>query len=481
MMIAPMRLPPRLRPLVCLLILKVLLAMALLFLQRRLPANLFLLIINKILTSPKMMLLPPRFPLLINASLRPQHHRQRHRQRQYPATSSTSKFFLLIVLSFLIFDILFSNLLLLLLLFSLYFSDCLGDSSSDLSDSSYYHRIMVRQRSRRKPHPSSSSDPIRKQTAEETFRNIADGKSPTTGAGALNPRAGRRRQRNQATLPLHRESRKTNLHISDTDSEDEKPPLPTNPSTDDDILPYSLLPPSQPDTTSYPSDIGTAAAPADGTFSISNVLTLMKNDEHLFGARTDTIVELDLNDPAYEKFKLSIVKRFFTVLASRTSTCQLAELVADPDLPGVRTQRFYVAIRGVRTPQKQKLLGQCLLLFSSQYRKIKFKDADLSSPQVFADAQYQPNVIGTGFRTLFSHLHKNSIQYNLAKDFNGQGKYSLSFLIAVFLFILHTLSPYYYLLYSPSCRRDASLLEGCVCVHSQISSAIWYLSQCGDL
>jgi hypothetical protein len=296
--------------------------------------------------------------------------------------------------------------------------------------------------------------------------NIADGKAPTTGAGALNPRAGRRRQRNQATLPLHRESpslpvppaRKTNLQISDTDSEEEQPPLPTNPSVDDDILPYSLLPPSQPDTTSYPSDIGTAAAPADGTFSISNVLTLMKNDEHLFGARTDTIVELDLNDPAYEKFKLSIVKRFFTVLASRTSTCQLAELVDDPELPGVKTQRFYVAIRGVRTPQKQRLLGQCLLLFSSQYRKIKFKDADLSSPQIFADAQYQPNVIGTGFRTLFSHLHKNSIQYNLAKDFNGQGKYSLSFLIAVLLFILHTLLLYYYYYLFPFLQARCKLI-----------------------
>ena len=133
-------------------------------------------------------------------------------------------------------------------------------------------------------------------------------------------------------------------------------------------------------------------------------------------------MELDLNDPAYEKFKLSIVKWFFTVLASRTSTCQLAESVPNPDLPGLRTQRFYVAVRGVRTPQKQSLLGQCLLLFSSQYRKLKFKDADLSSPEIFAEAQYQPNLIGTGFRTLFSHFRKSSIQYALAKDFNGQGK-----------------------------------------------------------
>jgi hypothetical protein len=185
-------------------------------------------------------------------------------------------------------------------------------------------------------------------------------------------------------------------------------------------------------------DIGTAAAPADGTFSILNVLTLMKNDEHLFGARTDTILDLNLNDPAYEKFKQSIVKRFFIVLASRTSTCQLAELVEDPDLPGVKTQRFYVAVRGVRTVQKQRLLGQCLLLFSSQYRKIAFKDADISTPEQFANAQYQPNVIGTGFRTLFSHFRKMSIQYALAKDFNGQGKYSFFFLFAVLLFILHT-------------------------------------------
>ena len=291
---------------------------------------------------------------------------------------------------------------------------------------------MTRRRPRRKSPPSSSPGPIRKPTAEETFRNIAGGKSPTNGA-TINPRSGRRRQRSQAPLPLHRESPSLpvpaarNLQISDTDSDDDEQALsPTEPSSDD-VHPFTLLPPSQPDTTSYPSDIGTAAAPADGTFSIANVLTLMKNDRHLFGARTDTIVELDLNDPAYEKFKLSIVKRFFMVLASRTSTCRLAELVDDPDLPGVKTQRFYVAIRGVRTPEKQRLLGQCLLLFSSQYRKIAFKDADIGSPERFANAQYQPNVIGTGFRTLFSHLHKMSIQYNLAKDFNGQGKYCLLF------------------------------------------------------
>ena len=317
---------------------------------------------------------------------------------------------------------------------------------------------MVRQRSRRKPHPSSSG-PVRKPTAEETFRNIADGKSPTTGS-TTNPRAGRRRQRSKP-LPLHREppslpvapARKSNLQISDTDSEEEQPPLPTEPSAVDDILPYSLLPPTQTSPTpQFPSDIGTAAAPADGTFSIANVLTLMKNDEHLFGARTDTIIDLNLNDPAYEKFKQSIVKRFFIVLASRTSTCRLAELVDDPDLPGVRTQRFYVALRGVRTPQKQSLLGQCLLLFSSQYRKLAYKVADLSSPQIFADAQYQPNVIGTGFRTLFSHFRKMSIQYALAKDFNGKGKYS-SFLFALFLFILHTHS-HLLLLFIPLCAGE---------------------------
>ena len=56
-----------------------------------------------------------------------------------------------------------------------------------------------------KSRPSSlSPDPIiNKPTAEETFRNIAAGQSPTNGA--INVRGRRRRQRKQ-NLPLHRDS-----------------------------------------------------------------------------------------------------------------------------------------------------------------------------------------------------------------------------------------------------------------------------------
>ena len=100
MMIAPMRLRPRLRPLVCQLILMDHLVMALLFLQTKKLANLFPRTINKILTSPTMMLL--LLPLLINASLRSRHHRQRQRQRQYPPKQSTSKF--LFINCFIFFD-----------------------------------------------------------------------------------------------------------------------------------------------------------------------------------------------------------------------------------------------------------------------------------------------------------------------------------------------------------------------------------------
>ena len=143
MMIA-IRLHPRLCPPVRTCILTAPLAMLLLLLQTKLPAHFFHHTINKTLSSPKMILFP--LPLLTNASLRPRnYHRHHHRQRQYPSKPSTSKFiWSLIASSFLIFDNAFSNLLLLLLFSVVYFSDCLGDSSSDLSNSSYYHRIVIR-------------------------------------------------------------------------------------------------------------------------------------------------------------------------------------------------------------------------------------------------------------------------------------------------------------------------------------------------
>ena len=89
----------------------------------------------------------------------------------------------------------------------------------------------------------------------------------------------------------------------------------------------------------------------------------MRNDTTLFGERTSNIRQLAMNDPEYEKRKLSIVRRFFVVLRSCKSTAPLAEVFDDPNEPGTKLGHFYIACRGPRNTQKRKVFGQALLLF----------------------------------------------------------------------------------------------------------------------
>ena len=217
--------------------------------------------------------------------------------------------------------------------------------------------------------PSLSSDPINKPTAEDTFRNIAAGQSPTNGS--LNRRTGRRRRQHGQNLPLHRDSpvpvrsARSNCHISDSDSssmetsvvDDAGPPL-NQPSLD--LSNYDL-----------PSDLGTSSAPGIGQFSITNVLAEMNKDDTLFGEATLAIRNLDMNNKEYKSRKSGIVKRFFHTLATRASTRPLTELVDDPLDPGNKKERFYLELRGVRDPSKLKAFGQAVLLFSSRLVKLK--------------------------------------------------------------------------------------------------------------
>ena len=180
-----------------------------------------------------------------------------------------------------------------------------------------------------------------------------------------------------------------------------------------------------------PSDLGTSSAPAIGQFSITNVLAEMNKDTSLFGERTDTIRNLDMNNKEYESRKSGIVKRFFHTLASRASTRPLTELVDDPLDPGNKKERFYLELRGVRDPAKRKVLGQAVLLFSSRLVKLKHATTTaFATPLDYANAQYQPNVVGTMMRTLFSHFRSNDILFSQSKDFNEKGTFFPSILFS---------------------------------------------------
>ena len=275
-----------------------------------------------------------------------------------------------------------------------------------------------------KSRPSSlSPDPIiNKPTAEETFRNIAAGQSPTNGA--INVRGRRRRQRKQ-NLPLHRDSplpvrpARSNLRISDSDSSSIESSVVDDPPAID-LSDYDL-----------PSDLGTSSAPGIGQFSITNVLADMNKDDTLFGEATLAIRNLDMNNKEYESRKSGIVKRFFHTLATRASTRPLTELVDDPLDPGNKKERFYLELRGIRDPAKLKLFGQAILLFSSRLVKLKHATTTaFASPLDYANAQYQPNVVGTMMRTLFAHFRQNDIPFSMSKDFNTKGTFILFILIS---------------------------------------------------
>ena len=179
---------------------------------------------------------------------------------------------------------------------------------------------------------------------------------------------------------------------------------------------------SSPPSSDFPTDLGTTAAPGNGEFSISNILAKMNQDDHIFGEDTLNIRNLSMNNKEYEHRKFGIVKRFFAILASRPSTSALAEIIPDPDDKPHKKERFFITIRRAKTPQKRKMFQQCILLFSSRLVLIKYRDKPSFTTQLaFATAQYQPNVVGTMMRTLFSHFHKNDIQFSQSKDFNGQG------------------------------------------------------------
>ena len=113
---------------------------------------------------------------------------------------------------------------------------------------------------------------------------------------------------------------------------------------------------------------------------------------------------------------------FFAALACHPQAKPLADLVHDPENPFENTQRLYILVRAPIAPNKLKILNWSLLIFSMRYVKEKYRDLDLANdPALFADAQYEPGVVDTNLKCLFSKFRKNGIIYSLSRDFNQPG------------------------------------------------------------
>ena len=106
-------------------------------------------------------------------------------------------------------------------------------------------------------------------------------------------------------------------------------------------------------------------------------------------------------------------------------------MIPDPEDPTTKKRRLYILCRAPKAPNKQYLLNRALLIFSMKHVKVAYRGKDLSKdPQLFADAQYEPDTAQTAFKMLFSRFNKEGITYSQSKDFNGKGK-QLLFLLHV--------------------------------------------------
>ena len=122
--------------------------------------------------------------------------------------------------------------------------------------------------------------------------------------------------------------------------------------------------------------------------------------------------------------KKSVEERFFYVLSQRDDFRHFCDFVVDPDtpeLPDRQIRLFYALLRGRPTDLKKKVLNYCLLLFSSSCVKKSHKDQDLTDPEVFANAQYQPLSVDTMLKCLFSVFSQNGIWYKKDHHFNDTG------------------------------------------------------------
>ena len=181
-------------------------------------------------------------------------------------------------------------------------------------------------------------------------------------------------------------------------------------------------------------------APADGKFSLLNILEMINNDDTLFGSNTKRMRQTTFNNSSYENSKTALAYRFMEALELNDGLKRLTELVKDPKNPNVLIERFYLECRGESEEHIQKVVNACLIQLSVCLVKAGWVGKKFETPLQFAEAQYQPNCVAKMLRTLFSHFKKKGVPYRLSKDFNGTGKFNFSFVfVATEIYVLNVL------------------------------------------
>ena len=159
-----------------------------------------------------------------------------------------------------------------------------------------------------------------------------------------------------------------------------------------------------------------------GQFCIHNLLKTIRTDSTLFGNKTARIKQLSTNTCAYDNLKLQLEHRLFSSIDTNPKLKALADMVQDPDNPNLLKRRLYVECGGAYTVNKQEIMNAALLQLSVNFIQLKCVGKEFKTPMEFAKAQYQPNVVATNYRTLFSFFKTRGVNcFSLANNFNGKG------------------------------------------------------------
>ena len=205
------------------------------------------------------------------------------------------------------------------------------------------------------------------------------------------------------------------------------------PSSETCLLPAiaASVPLFQPNTSDGSIDFSTVGAQANQDFTLSGILqSIADNGRMRIGPNVlaEDIGDLYYNTKDYEKAKTTMVNRFFQTLVNHPQAHPLADMIPDPEDPTRKVRRLYILCRAPKAPNKHFLLNRALLIFSMKHVKVAYVGMDLSQdPQLFADAQYEPDTAQTAFKMLFSRFSKEGIAYSQSRDFNGKGNVLLLF------------------------------------------------------
>ena len=105
----------------------------------------------------------------------------------------------------------------------------------------------------------------------------------------------------------------------------------------------------------------------------------------------------------------------------------MTDSITDPVDDHSFVLKFYSQLRGPKTKNKHYVLNQCLLWFSTNYKKIGYDHVDLLNlpfTEECAEAVYESTTTQTCLKEIFVDFREHGILYGHWVDFRGEGGYA---------------------------------------------------------